>query len=467
MAKVDYGAVALIPVGDYSASKQYHANELVGYHGSSYVALQNPPVGTLPTNTTYFMLHTAGTSIATASTPGTVKPDGTSTVVDASGAMSVKPSIVQTIQGTAEIAADTAEKVGAVPTGKTLQSQVDGLEPRVSSSEQALTVNLLNPTLESKTVNGVTITKNSDNTYTFNGTATADVSQTIGAIDASYFQHFDRIRLCGTPYTTGDNSGPRLFTNSNPPVREYGNGETLDATHLNVNLTIGAKIPSGFTCDNLVFKPMLTTNLSATYDDYVPYSGSSGKLDTDFKTLSQKIGNVGNTDLQSQLNAATQSIAQNTAISALNTGLATKIGTYETQQDNRILNIVHNINSDEIIAYDEKLATWFPIWSKPKLAGQAFFIPASNVEITYQAIFMYGKMRIVQLNLRLLTQFADGAEVATSTATAPINASYCTCRDGQNHLATFAFNPDRRLVCWGANPANTGNIYPIQLTYFV
>ena len=336
MAKVDYGAVALIPVGEYSASRQYHANELVGYQGSSYIALQNPPVGTLPTNTTYFMLHTEGTSIATASTPGTVKPDGTSTVVDASGAMSVKPSIVQTIQGTAEIAADTAEKVGAVPTGKTLQSQVDGLEPRVSSSEQALTVNLLNPTLESKTVNGVTITKNSDNTYTFNGTATADVSQTIGAIDASYFQHFDRIRLCGTPYTTGDNSGPRLFTNSNPPVREYGNGETLDATHLNVNLTIGAKIPSGFTCDNLVFKPMLTTNLSATYDDYVPYSGSSGKLDTDFKTLSQKIGNVGNTDLQSQLNAATQSIAQNTAnvaqnatdiaanaaaISALNTGL--------------------------------------------------------------------------------------------------------------------------------------------------
>ena len=151
MAKVDYGAVALIPVGEYSASRQYHANELVGYQGSSYIAVQNPPVGTLPTNTTYFMLHTEGTSIATASTPGTVKPDGTSTVVDASGAMSVKPSIVQTIQGTAEIAADTAEKVGAVPTGKTLQSQVDGLEPRVSSSEQALTVNLLNPIFTSVT----------------------------------------------------------------------------------------------------------------------------------------------------------------------------------------------------------------------------------------------------------------------------------------------------------------------------
>ena len=159
----------------------------------------------------------------------------------------------------------------------------------VENLQSALTVNLLNPTLESKTVSGVTITKNSDNTYTFNGTATGDISQTIGAIDASYFNHFDRIRLCGTPYTTGDNSGPRLYTNSNPPVREYGNGETLDETQLNVNLTIGVKVPSGYICDNLTFKPMLTTNLSATYDDYVPYSGSSGKLNTDYADLLEEI----------------------------------------------------------------------------------------------------------------------------------------------------------------------------------
>ena len=224
------------------------------------------------------------------------------------------------------------------------------------------------------------------------------------------------------------------------------------------------------TSENPVQNKVITESVLQKTDIVNDYNTAVAVTATDIpvgcgviKTANTKIG-----DLQSALNTTNGTVAQHTTdIEALNTGLATKIGTYETQQDNRILNIVHNINSDEIIAYDEKLATWFPIWSKPKLAGQAFFIPASNVEITYQAIFMYGKMRIVQLNLRLLTQFADGAEVATSTATAPINASYCTCRDGQNHLATFAFNPDRRLVCWGANPANTGNIYPIQLTYFV
>ncbi len=315
MAKVDYGAVALIPVGEYSASRQYHANELVGYQGSSYIALQNPPVGTLPTNTTYFMLHTEGTSIATASTPGTVKPDGTSTVVDASGAMSVKPSIVQTIQDTAVLAAESASKIGNVPTGKTLQSQIDGLEPRVSSSEQALTVNLLNPTLASQTKNGITATRNADNTYTLNGTATEDAYFVIGSLSENDIDQKMQYKLCGTPPTHVGASMPYLFLDKqNPAVRDTGNGIIANRPIVFTNgaCLIYIRVQNGFTCDNLVFKPMLTTNLSATYDDYVPYSGSSGKLDTDYKTLSEKIGNVGNTDLQSQINAATQSIAQNT-----------------------------------------------------------------------------------------------------------------------------------------------------------
>ena len=336
MAKVDYGAVALIPVGEYSASRQYHANELVGYQGSSYIALQNPPVGTLPTNTTYFMLHTEGTSIATDSTPGTVKPDGTSTVVDASGAMSVKPSIVQTIQNTAETAEDTAAKVGAVPTGKTLQSQVDDLEPRVSSSEQALTVNLLSLSTSepSRVRNGLTVVNNGDGTYTMNGTATDD---TYFNLNATPFRTAKacKLKILGCPQggSTQSHFAVITLTNGSIVARDFGDGtEVMLEANTDYIVKIGAK--NGTVCDNLVFKPMLTTNLSATYDDFVPFSGSSGKLDTDFKTLSEKIGNVGNTDLQSQLNAATQSIAQNTTdiavnaagIAALNTGLATKTG---------------------------------------------------------------------------------------------------------------------------------------------
>lgn len=224
------------------------------------------------------------------------------------------------------------------------------------------------------------------------------------------------------------------------------------------------------TSENPVQNKVITESVLQKTDVVNDYNTAVAVTATDIpvgcgviKTANTKIGN-----LQTSLNTTNGTVAQHTAdIQALNTGLATKIGTFETQQDNRILNIVHNINSDEIIAYDEKLATWFPIWSKPKLAGQNFFTPASNVEIVTQIMFMYGKMRIVQMALKLLTQFEDTAVVATSSATAPINSAYCTCRDGQNHLATFALNPDRRLVCWGVNPANPNNIYPIQLTYFV
>jgi len=329
MAKVDYGAVALIPVGEYSASRQYHANELVGYQGSSYIALQNPPVGTLPTNTTYFMLHTEGTSIATASTPGTVKPDGTSTVVDANGAISVKPSLVQAIQDTAELATDSASKIGNVPTGKTLQSQVDGLEPRVSSSEQALTVNLLNPNLKDWSDLGLTVVKNSNITYTITGTYTGSERKilSLGAPDRANLENGKTYRLTGIP-AGAENISIRI--GNDPHMTDEGNGATGVVT-FPINGGFKLYVDPGFSApEGITIKPMITTNLSATYDDFVPFSGSSGKLDTDYKALSEKIGNVGNTDLQSQLNAATQSIAQNTTdiaanaagISALNTGLA-------------------------------------------------------------------------------------------------------------------------------------------------
>jgi hypothetical protein len=425
MAKIDYGAVALIPVGDYSASRQYHANELVGYQGSSYIALQNPPVGTLPTNTTYFMLHTAGTSIATASTPGTVKPDGTSTVVDATGAMSVKPSLVQAIQDTAESAAESASKIGNVPTGKTLQAQIDGLEPRVSSSEQALTVNLLNPTLERKTVSGVTVTRNADNTYTLNGTATQKTDLIVKTFTATKSQN---VRITGCPQ--GGAQSTFYIAAYNAPdatgiVRDFGYGTTKELS-AGENYSFRIVIQPGTVCDNLVFKPMITTNLSATYDDYVPYSGSSGKLDTDYKALSAKIGNVGNTDLQSQVNAATQSIAQNTTdiaanaagISALNTGLA------------NISNAVQPIGTNNIFANDilvtaSQINTWLDATNSLTLQ------PGTYV------LVMYISVQAMPIQAHIYAEFSSFNDV-------PINIRYCevlnsgqTARDSYGELTTI------------------------------
>ena len=61
--KVDYGPVALIPKGDFDSTRQYHKNEVVSYQGSSYIVKEdNPPIGTLPTNSVYFQVSAHGTS---------------------------------------------------------------------------------------------------------------------------------------------------------------------------------------------------------------------------------------------------------------------------------------------------------------------------------------------------------------------------------------------------------------------
>ena len=86
---VNYGQVAIVPKGAWNAETQYKVNKLVTYDGSSYVAKVQPPVGTLPTDTSYWQVSAAGTKKATADSLGTVMPDGTTTSVGEDGKLSV------------------------------------------------------------------------------------------------------------------------------------------------------------------------------------------------------------------------------------------------------------------------------------------------------------------------------------------------------------------------------------------
>lgn len=86
---VNYGQVAIVPKGEWNVETQYKVNNLVSYDGSSYVAKVQPPVGTLPTDTSYWQVSAAGTKKATADSLGTVMPDGTTTSVGEDGKMSV------------------------------------------------------------------------------------------------------------------------------------------------------------------------------------------------------------------------------------------------------------------------------------------------------------------------------------------------------------------------------------------
>lgn len=53
---VNYGRIAIIPKGDYSAGTSYQSGDVVSYGGASYLCKGQPPMGTLPTDTNYWQV---------------------------------------------------------------------------------------------------------------------------------------------------------------------------------------------------------------------------------------------------------------------------------------------------------------------------------------------------------------------------------------------------------------------------
>ena len=163
---------------------------------------------------------------------------------------------------------------------------------------------MLNPTAPTQTINGVTFTRNNgDGTYTVNGTATELTYFPL----ANQFTDLDLSReykIVGCPQGGGENSYVVYDdkNNKNNAYKDKGNGVVYTPKN---QPKIYIRITSGATCDNLLFKPMLTTDLSATYNDYVPYTGDSGRLNEDVANLvkGKEISPITNSDIDTILNS--------------------------------------------------------------------------------------------------------------------------------------------------------------------
>lgn len=121
-----------------------------------------------------------------------------------------------------------------------------------------------------RTVNGITITNNNDGTFLLNGTATADVSL---AIDPDNFIPMTgKWKMIGCP--SGGSSSTYMLSayvgywGGVSPNIDTGNGTEITYTG---NVKVRFYIKSGTTCNNLLFKPMITYDLNATYEDFSPY----------------------------------------------------------------------------------------------------------------------------------------------------------------------------------------------------
>ncbi len=142
--------------------------------------------------------------------------------------------------------------------------------------------NLMNPTVQSATKNGITVTSNGDGTYTVNGTNTAS--------SVTYIQ-------LGTVYVPTSGSHVVLGTNKTT-VGVYINGQTPTAYNTTVtvlqsevgkNVGFGIAVQAKATVSKAVVKPMLTTNVLATYNDFVPYTGEGETLAADVARINNNL----------------------------------------------------------------------------------------------------------------------------------------------------------------------------------
>ena len=151
----------------------------------------------------------------------------------------------------------------------------------------------MNPTLETTTKDGITCTNNGDGTYTLNGTATNTyVVFNLQGFADTLKKHFNEdLLLVGCPKSNGLYYCFIHLDNGRDHATDEGDGHKFNMSKLwssLVPINIEIRIDVGTTVNNLVFKPMITTNLNATYDDFVPYTGDTGKLNSDVAGFANK-----------------------------------------------------------------------------------------------------------------------------------------------------------------------------------
>ena len=143
--------------------------------------------------------------------------------------------------------------------------------------------NLCNVNFNSITIAGVTLTKNSDNTITANGTATSTIA--VNILNNNGGTSTDNLTLPKGTYTlSGCPSGGGISTNykldlvrnNGPLITDTGTSTTYTATSDTAYSGIRIVIYSGTTCNNLTFKPML--ELGSTATSYIEHAEQTQQL---------------------------------------------------------------------------------------------------------------------------------------------------------------------------------------------
>lgn len=142
--------------------------------------------------------------------------------------------------------------------------------------------NLLNGNILNETKNGITIKTNADGTYVLNGTATDDAIFLVKGSIRKNFEKYEQLKLIGF-----DKKNPfkdmrlQCYVKGVPLYYDRGDGIIIQKMETDDN-NIAIYVYKGSTLTNVIFKPMLTSDLSATIDDFEPYVGGIPSPNPDY-----------------------------------------------------------------------------------------------------------------------------------------------------------------------------------------
>lgn len=180
-----------------------------------------------------------------------------------------------------EIDSELSETSENVPQTKIVTKEINNIKKNI-------TVNLLKSTCNISSMYGITCTNNGDGTYTVKGTATSDVMIELGAIKRINKQ----LKICGSPSGAGLNTYGLYFGDIiMDSTADVGNGVMYYSTD-GAGDFLFVFVKNGQTVNSAVFKPMVTTNVDATYDDFVPYTGDTGSVSGDVADIKTKIDGI-------------------------------------------------------------------------------------------------------------------------------------------------------------------------------
>lgn len=158
-----------------------------------------------------------------------------------------------------------------------------------SEQKQYSGKNLLNATLQTTTQNGVTCTNNGDGTYTLNGTANGGDDTTVSFNVGHMIAKSGKYIVVGCPKGGSSEKYNIRIGKDNIPWGTYlssdlGNGRLIDVTE-NTPITLTFMIKTGYTCNNVLFKPMIVDASlypDTAYDDFEPYTGGIPSPNPDY-----------------------------------------------------------------------------------------------------------------------------------------------------------------------------------------